>query len=71
MFRYISSKNKQIYKLVKAPITLRGGKETFVYYFTSEEIPLKKGTYLADNLPDGFEIYETTNGKPLVRKVAH
>lgn len=68
MLTYISSMTKKEYRLVKTFVTLRGGKRAEVFYFIADDVPLKKGTYFANDLPKQFKIVELSNGKPIVQK---
>lgn len=68
MYKYIAT-NKREYKLCKAKIILRGGKEAEVFYFIGPNQLPKKGSHYANDLPKGFEIVEAPkSGKPLVKK---
>ena len=67
MYRYIAT-NKREYKLCKAKIILRGGKESTVFYFIGPDQILKKGVYYANDMPKGYEIKESRSGYPLVVK---
>lgn len=66
------SKNGRGYTLIEGEVILRGGKVAKIYYFVGEEVVIQKKAQRkplkeAKELPDGYEIYETST-IPLVRK---
>ena len=71
-YKYISSSGKE-YNLYYSKVRLRGGNQTKVYFLLPEgKEPANRTAkaYLAESLPNAFEIREIgTNKTPLVYKV--
>ena len=61
-YSYTNSKG-QTYYLHGRTTTLRGGNERTLYFFAKEE---KDGTL--DKVPEGYEVSETANGLPVLKK---
>ena len=51
------------YFLHSRDVTLKGGREQTIYYFGKEA---KEGAL--DAVPDGYEVFESKNGLPVLRK---
>ena len=56
-----------LYRLIERKVTLRGDKESTMYYFVKYSKPLKRLEHEAD-LPDGYDVYEDQYGYPRVIK---
>lgn len=71
-YKYISSTGKE-YNLYYSKVSLRGGKQAKIYFLLPEgREPTNKiaKAYLAESLPNAFEIREIgANKTPLVYKV--
>ena len=71
-YKYISSAGKE-YNLYYSKVSLRGGKQAKIYFLLPEgKEPTNKisKAYLAESLPNAFEIREIGENKtPLVYKV--
>lgn len=71
-YKYISSSGKE-YNLYYSIVSLRGGKQAKIYFLLPEgKQPTNKiaKAYLAESLPNAFEIREVgANKTPLVYKV--
>jgi hypothetical protein len=61
-FSYTNSKG-QSYILHSKDTVLKNGQERTIYYFAKED----KGNAL-DSVPDGYQVSETKNGLPVLKK---
>jgi hypothetical protein len=63
-FAYTNKKGNK-YFLHSRVTTLRGGREQRIYYFAREA---KEGAI--DKVPEGYEVSETANGLPVLKRKA-